>query len=380
VRCGSAALQDKSVAALDIRSDKICAVIAERGVNNTFIIKSKYSLPYDGYAEGEFLDVAGFKSAVREAISSLTSSSRKGLKKLYVGVPCEFVEDIQTDKVISFSSTQKINARHIREIEELSRPEKKKGFSLVGCSPLYYSLSDKRKMLDPLGAVSDSLRARFAFYYCSTAFIKTFRQAADGFDAELVFIPQNYSQAVYLNPAENKNRFSVFFDFGYISSTYFIACGNGVAYSEAFSIGIGHLVLLLSETLDVPFDVAEELAKKVNLNSRERLNASETVIKGGKTYAYPQSRIREILREGLDGVCETLDICRRNFIEKDMGGATVYITGEGVGEIRGAVEHIASRLVAPVEVSAPAVPYYDKPVYSSLFSLLNSALDKNKNR
>ncbi len=48
------------VAVLDIRSTEMTAVVGERGVNNTFIIKSKYAFDYDGYAEGEFLDKKKF--------------------------------------------------------------------------------------------------------------------------------------------------------------------------------------------------------------------------------------------------------------------------------------------------------------------------------
>ena len=43
-------MRRKSVAVLDVRSSEITAVVGERGVNNTFIIKSKYSCAYDGYA------------------------------------------------------------------------------------------------------------------------------------------------------------------------------------------------------------------------------------------------------------------------------------------------------------------------------------------
>lgn len=36
---------NKSVAVVDVRSSDITAVVAERGVNNTFVIKSKFSSP-----------------------------------------------------------------------------------------------------------------------------------------------------------------------------------------------------------------------------------------------------------------------------------------------------------------------------------------------
>ena len=67
-------MRNKSVAVLDIRSLEVTAVVGERGVNNTFIIKSKYSCAYDGYAEGEMIDEDSFLSAVTDVVKSTIAS------------------------------------------------------------------------------------------------------------------------------------------------------------------------------------------------------------------------------------------------------------------------------------------------------------------
>lgn len=370
-------MRNESVAALDIRSDEICSVIAEKGVNNTFIIKSKYSVPYDGYAEGEFLDVESFVGAVRSVFGNLVASSSGKIRTVYVGVPCEFIETVRTDKILSFHGPHKIAEKHLAAVEKLSTPKSDGNYTVIASSPLYYCLSDKRRLLNPLGSVSDSLRARLCFYTCNNYFMNFVRRAFGAFPAvkNIIWVPQNYAEAYYLFGAEQKNGYSLLFDFGYISSTFSVVCGNAVAFSEAFSIGVGHLYLLLMEALEIPYPAAEELAKKVNLNAKERLSTSESVTYDGEMYSYPSSKLRDILKEGLDGVCETIEACIQSFKEKNLSGFPVYITGEGAGVIRGASEHIASRLVTAVETAAPPVPYYNKPKYSSLLSLLSVALD-----
>ena len=50
------------------------------------------------------------------------------------------------------------------------------------------------------------------------------------------------------------------------------------------------------------------------------------------------------------------------------------LTGEGVGSIMGAAEHISKRLSRMAEVVAPELPYYDKPLFSSRISVLATAL------
>ncbi|HBN13332.1 MAG TPA: hypothetical protein DD415_06925, partial [Clostridiales bacterium] len=95
----------------------------------------------------------------------------------------------------------------------------------------------------------------------------------------------------------------------------------------------------------------------------------------GKRYKYSAISLREKIREGLDGICETIEECRQSFSGRNLDCKTIKITGECVKTVRGTVEHISNRLVKNLEVIAPSVPYYDKPQFSSLLSLLNTALE-----
>ena len=81
-------MRSNGVAVLDIRSGEVCALVGERGVNGTFIIKSKYNCGYDGFAEGELLSEESFISAVSSAVKSTLSASG-AIKTFFVGVPGE---------------------------------------------------------------------------------------------------------------------------------------------------------------------------------------------------------------------------------------------------------------------------------------------------
>lgn len=368
-------MRKKSVAVLDIRSSEVTAVVGERGVNNTFIIKSKYSRAYDGYAEGELLDEGSFLSAVDEVVKS-TISSFGGIKSFYVGVPGEFLKTVITDKTISFKTVKKITESDAEYLAETAAPADSEGYQTVRHSCLYYVLSDKRKIIDPVGTFSDSLQGKFCFYLCDVKFInvllKAFKKFASVEDINLIPVP--LAEALYLIEPEVRDNYAVLFDLGYISSTYSVVCGNGLVYSESFSVGTGHIAVLLMTELDVPFDVAEAFISKVNLNAKETLNSIEECVYEGKTYKFSAAVLRDKIRDGLDGICETIEECQQNFIFKNIDAKPIKITGEGVKTIRGAAEHISNRLVKNVEIIAPAVPYYDKPWFSSLLSLLNTAL------
>ncbi|MCH5146943.1 MAG: hypothetical protein J1F61_02920 [Clostridiales bacterium] len=363
------------VAVLDIRSSEITSVVGERGVNNTFIIKSKYTCAYDGYAEGELLDVNGFISAVSEIVrNTLTSAS--GIKTFYVGVPGEFLKLVNTDKVLTFQSAKKIHKSDLQTLGRMSAPPVEEGWRTIRHSCLYYVLSDKRKVIDPVGSVSDSVQGRFCFFKCANVFIDCLMEAFKKFREiqNINLIPMNFAEAMYLIEPENRDECAVLFDLGYISSTYSIVCGNGLLFSESFSVGIGHVAFYLMSELDIPYEVATTFLSTVNLNAKEKLSSQEECIFEGKTYSFSTVTLRDRIREGLDGICETIEECKQNFSGRNIDGKPLLITGEGVNTIRGTVDHISGRLVKNVEVTAPKVPYYDKPQFASLFSLLDTAL------
>lgn len=374
-------MRKKSVAILDIRSLEITAVVGERGVNDTFIIKSKYSCEYDGYSEGEMLDDESFLNAVKDVVKS-TVSAVGGIKTFYVGVPAEFTRVVQTDKIMSFQSAKKITVDDCEYLAGMSMPEESKDYRTIKHSCMHYLLSDKRKLVNPVGTVSDSLRGKFCFYQCSNKFIDLISAAFKNISSvnDIKLIPSVYAQAVYLIPPEQRDECAVLFDLGYISSSYSVIQGNGIAFLESFSIGIGHLAVYLMTELDIPFEVATALLNKLNLNAKETLGGAIECMHEGKNYKFSAIVLRDKVREGLDGICETIEECIQSFKGKNLENKPMFITGESVKTVRGTVEHISNRLVKNIEVIAPDIPYYDKPQFSSLLSLLDTALTDEQSR
>ncbi len=374
-------MRGKYVAVLDVRSREMTAVVAEKGVNNTFIIKSKYTACYDGFAEGEFLDVGSFSSAVCDVVGK-TLTSLGGIKSFYVGVPGEFLSLVNVDRTLSFHNLKKITSYDMEELAAAAMPASDGKWRFIRSSCLYYTLSDKRKTVNPVGCVSDGLQGSFCFFRCDNAFIGCLMDAFKRFGeiATVNLLPAPYAEAMYLVEPEIRDDCAVLFDFGDISSTYSVVRGNGLLYSEAFSVGVGHVAMYLMSEFDMPYEVASEFLKTVNLNAKERLSAKEECVYEGKVYSFPTVELRDKIREALDGICETLEECRQNYSGKSIDGKPLLVTGEGVKTIRGAVEHISGRLVKAVEAVAPKIPYYDKPQFGSLFSLIDMALNDEKNR
>lgn len=369
-------MRSNCVAVLDIRSLEMTALVGERGVNNTFIIKSKYACSYDGYAEGELIDVDSFKNAVADAVKS-TLAAAGGIKNFFIGVPGEFLRLVNSDKTLSFPSVKKITSGDLAVLKEACAPADDGVWKTIRHGSLYYVLSDKRKLINPVGSMSDSLQGKCCFYQCKTSFIEILMSVFSRFKdiATVNLIPSIYAEAMYLIEPEKRDECAVLFDLGNISSTYSVICGNGLLFSESFSVGIGHVAFYLMTELDIPFEVAQTFLTMVNLNAKEKLDSVVECRYEGQNYSFPAAKLRDLIREGLDGICETIEECRRNFTGRNIDGKPLLVTGEGVKTVRGTAEHLSGRLVKGVEVIAPKVPYYDKPHFSSVLSLLDAALN-----
>ena len=371
---------NKSVTVVDVRSSDMTAVVAERGVNKTFVIKSKFSCGYDGFAEGQLIDARSFASAFRSVVKSTSEACGGRIGTLYVSVPGEFTDVCVTDNTISFESSKRVGRGDVKALEESSRPAKKSGWRHIGSGCLYYVLSDMRRVVDPVGLPSDSLRGRLCHYLCAASFCEACRSALSGTGlvSDIRYIPSAGAEAMYLLSPEKRDEYAVLFDFGFISSTFSVACGNGVVFSESFSLGAGHIALYLTETLGVSFEAAEQLLGKVNLNSVESRNGTIEVVSEGRTCSFLTYEVKDRIREALDGICEAIEECAASFTERNLDYKALNITGESAMCVRGAVDYMCSRLSRKVEVAAPGIPFYNKPCFGPLFSLIDAAVEERE--
>ena len=127
-------MQKKQVAIIDVGSSKIEAAVGERGVNKTFVIKGRFSFDYDGFENGEFFDVDGFRHVLANVERCLTNACRGSLGTVYVGVPGEFTKVIMKDSQISFTKKKKITEEDVDAILAAVRESVER---LRAMSPIY---------------------------------------------------------------------------------------------------------------------------------------------------------------------------------------------------------------------------------------------------
>ena len=187
---------------------------------------------------------------------------------------------------------------------------------------------------------------------------------------------------MYLIPSETRDEYAILLDIGYMSMTFSVVCGNGIVYQSACSVGGGHVTacMIRDGELEIPFDVAEALLKKVNLSSVDNPDATIDYTDRLQSYSLPLSAVHEKVKEGLDLICEVINKCLELCDNRNIDYKPILLTGGVVTNIRGAREHISNRLNKVVEIVAPNLPYYNKASQSSVLSLLDMALTEKREK
>ena len=365
-------MQKKQVAVLDVGSSKITAVIGERGINKTFVIKGRYSYEYDGFSDGVFFDVDKLKR-ILVALGEIVKKSK--IDTIYVGVPGEFTEVFVKDSQISFSKKKKIQAEDVDALFESAFIMNSTKYTLINRSAVVYELDDFRRLSNPVGATSQILKGKLSFVICSNYFIDIVKTALDGVGIKNIeCVSTALAEAFYLVEAETRDRIAVIVDVGYITTTFTIIQGDGLLYQKAFSYGGGYITAEITEKFSVEFMVAEKLKRKTNLSHVS--TSAYDVTEGDNGEFYSVDDVKKAVVDSLDVLCEQISDAFDSSGYKIPEYVPLMITGGGIPYIRGAKEHISKRLGMSVEVVTPKIPLMDKPTESAILSLMELALEQ----
>ena len=142
-------------------------------------------------------------------------------------------------------------------------------------------------------------------------------------------------------------------------------------------MGQGQIAFRLMQRFRLPYEGAVQLLTRSNLYLKREAKNREFVFRG-VSYEIPAEDLIEEVKAGLDELCEKVSGFLDECSGKELDNKPLYVTGEGLDGIRGALEHISRRLDCVCEQLAPDLPYYNKPSMSSRIALIDMAYEDNR--
>lgn len=366
----------KSVAVLDVRSSEISIVIGERGVNNTFVFKASKTEPYDGYEQGAFYDEEKLSDAVFRALTSVEQVCGKRIRDLYIGVPGMFCKIVPQSRDISFPQKRRIGKKELDALFE-SGNESMEGYRLIRATSVIYVTADNRRYVDPEGLTTSSLSGVLSYCYADNYFIGVMEKIFSEMKIVLHYLPMELAMASYLITPEVRGEYALFLDVGFLSTTLCVLLGNGVLAQQTYWVGKGQIAARLMDAFELPYEAALALLSKANLFAKSNAGSMEFVFRGD-SYEIDTDKLVDTVKEGLDEICEEIGTFLEDCSGKELDNKPLYVSGEGLSDIRGSLEHISKRINRVCEMLSPDLPYYNKPSMSSRISLIDMAYEDHR--
>lgn len=380
-------MRNESVAVLDIRSYEVTFFLGLKGANDKPVFSDKCTEKYEGFSKDGFFDVQSFRETVTAAITSVRQNYEGIIGKIFVGAPSAFVNVVTKGHTNAFDRKRKISEQDVDALYESGLNGLLAKERCIRRSEMYFTLGDNRKYFnqkDIYGSSSTILQGALCYYFINDAFYDTVSTLLRdlGFE-EVEFLPSTLAQSLYLLNEKRREGYAFLLDIGFLTSSISVVYGNGIVHEETFDCGVGTVLVLLMQSLNIDYALAEEILASANV-SGGTIPKDMTWMSERTEASFPVATINDIIKYGLDELCENVEkFFAKYYGEKQasvFAGNPVSITGEGAVRIAGASEHISHRLNRLTEVAYPDLPYFDKPSYSSKVALLAMALSGQKKR
>ncbi len=367
----------KDIAVLDVNSRLISAIVGSKRAQSVFGIKSLVEKQHQGYENGEWFDKDDTVDIAKSVLLDAMKSADSRTKKLFIGVPAEFVTVVTKEVGIRLDRQRRVIDDDIDYLLKKGDDFDTDKYLTINTSAIYYSVNGDEKIYsDVRDMEATGVDACVSYMLCERSFVKTFDEVASslGF-TDVRYVATCWAECMSLLEKEQRDGVYMLIDIGYLSSSVCIAKGEGILEMKSFSMGGAHICADIYEALDVPFDMAEEAKRLVDINLN--YNDEAVLVGDGENVVYATDAC-EIAKNRLDVFADVISDIFKEIEEDAPSYVPVYLTGEGVASMRGAKKYLSEQLGKNIEIVTPKLPGFVKPDDCSKASLLVMADNLSK--
>ncbi len=366
-----------AVAVFDIGSSKVTGLIGENGVNKNFIIRAISEVSHEGFYDGALDNPQSLVFALRSAYKSVAETAKARIDEIFVGVPGDFTITENRQQRTYYNRRKRLRDKDVDEfLTEAGGTVARNGYEVIDRRGVMYYLDGERRVESLLKETTSSVNGYVTFFLAEKGFLDTIRSAFSSFGVKkITFVPVAIAESLFLFSPSERFSYVLLLDVGYTTSTFSICYGGGLLYHKSFPIGGGHITAYLYERLNVSFELAERIKRRLNLSVPEVAEGAYEITWGEEILSFPQKDCNDIARNVIGDIAEQVDKAMAESRVKLPHNMAVTLTGGGISYIRGGKERLSEYIEMPVNVICPPIAYMAKPDDSSKLALLNYALN-----
>lgn len=350
----------KDIAVLDVNSRLVSAIVGSKRAQSVFGIKSVVEKQHQGYENGEWFDGKETVQIAKEVLLEAMKSADSRTKRLFIGVPAEFVTVVTKEVSVRLDRQRRVIDDDISYLLKKGDDFDQSKYLTINTSAIYFAIDGQDKIYSDVRDMdAQQVEACVSYMLCERAFVEMFDTVANelGF-TDVRYVATCWAECMAMLEKEQRDNVYMLIDIGYLSSSVSIAKGDGILDMKSFSMGGAHICADIFEALDVPFDMAEEAKRLVDLN----LNYSDeaVLVSDGENAVYAQDAC-EIAKNRLDVFADVIGDILKSVEEDAPSYMPVYLTGEGVASMRGAKKYLSEQLGKTLKSSLRNFPDSSNP-------------------
>ncbi len=345
------------IAALDIGTTKMCAIIADLSEAANVRILGVGIAPSRGLRKGVVTDVKEAAQSIAAAIEQTERVSGFKMEAAYVGIAGAHIQSTNTRGVTAIRNGHGVTAEEIdRAMEAAEAIAVPHGREIIHAIPRGYILDGQDGITDPLGMIGYRLEVEAHVVTGAAASIQNLQRAVEGAGikvADLVLEPIAAANAVLTNA--EKEMGVIVADIGGGTTDIAIFIDGSVWHTAVLPTGGIHISNDLAVGLRTPFEAAEELKIKYGHADPSRIPEDEMIDvaafgeEGRRTVS--RREVAEIIRARIDELCQLIltEIKRCGYDNLLPAGAVLC---GGTAELAGIKTFAREALNMPVRIGA----------------------------
>lgn len=361
-------------AAIDFGTSKITVVagrLDERGALSLTGTGQQY---YAGFRADEWLDVEGLEEAILSARKAAEKQAGSRIRDMYVAVPGEYIQVAFNRAEVEVKGRNRLITRD--DIEELIEKtgdfDMPEGYIPLHRTPVAYIIENQTRYKPPIGEKARYLSGYVSHVLASESFVEDVGSTLSSLGIGVLGMVAGPVGTGYLVRVDNEaKRTAIVIDAGHFSTDVIVAEGDGLVFHENLPVGGSTITRDISLLLNISMDDAEMLKRKLilgihredgfpdkhGLASDDILNAQEIA----------ETRVWDMS----DQIADVLANIGINY----DGQTGIYLTGGGLGLIRGTKDILGSTLGNIVKQYSHSSPLLGGPAFTSAAGSLFYALN-----
>lgn len=249
------------ILAIDIGSNKICVIIAEKGDDGHISVTGAGTAKSQGIKKGSITNIELAAKSIKSALGDAKRVAGVSPTRAVVSISGAFTKSFTSDGIVNIPN-QEITFKEIDRVMStaLYNADIPNEYEALHTLPYNFIVDGQEFIEDPLGMNASRLKVDAHIIAVQKTNLNNLKKAvyAAGVEVETVVLAGYASAISVLNPDEKALGAAVV-DMGGSSCNIVIHAGNSLRYNDFVAVGSNHITSDLSTALHTPLFIAENV-------------------------------------------------------------------------------------------------------------------------